>query len=247
VPRAPLLLLLAVALLLSGCRFDVAADLTISRDGAATAALELRVDREALTRLDALEVDPTAELAAAGGQVPGWEVTRVADEDGSLTVRLTRSTVDAASAADALRELSAGLVEADPALLLDLDIDVGDDGAVRVDGTAELRPPATAGVAVDGEPVGPEAGALARMTAEAVDASFSLTVPGELQEHDADTVDGRTATWNLDAGEARRIQATAAAPGDVTPWLLAGGAAALLLLAVGVLGWRRRRREGAAV
>jgi hypothetical protein len=243
VPRAPLLLLLAVALLLSGCRFDVAADLTISRDGAATATLELRADPEALTRLDVLEVDPTAELATAAGQVPDWEITRVMDEDGSLTVRLTRSTVDAASAADALRELSAGLDEADPALLLDLDIDVGEDGSVRLDGTAELRPPATAGVTVDGEPVGPDAGALDRMTAEAVDASFSVTVPGELRQHDSDTVDGRTATWNLEAGEARPIQATASAPTDTTLWLLAGGAAALLLLAVGVLvrWWRRRR------
>jgi hypothetical protein len=243
VPRAPLPLLLAVALLLSGCRFDVTADLTISRDGAATATLELRGDPEALTRLDVLEVDPTAELAAAAGQVPDWQVTRVTDEDGSLTVRLTRSTVDAASAADALRELSAGLADADPALLLDLDIDVDEDGAVRLDGTAELRPPATAGVTVDGEPVGPDAVALARMTAEAVDASFSVTVPGELLQHDADTVDGRTATWNLEAGEARRIQATASAPTDTTLWLLAGGAAALLLLAVGVLVWWWRRRR----
>jgi hypothetical protein len=242
VPRAPLLLLLAVALLLSGCRFDVAADLTISRDGAATVTLELRADPEALTRLDVLEVDPTAELAAAAGQVPDWEVTRVTDEDGSLTVRLTRSTVDAASAADALRELGAGLADADPALLLDIDIDVDEDRAVRLDGTAELRPPATAGVTVDGESVGPDAGALARMTAEAVDASFSVTVPGELLQHDADTVDGRTATWNLEAGEARRIQATASAPTDTT-WLLAGGAAALLLLAVGVLVWWWRRRR----
>jgi hypothetical protein len=243
VPRAPLLLLLAVALLVSGCRFDVAADLTISRDGAARATLELRADPEALTRLDVLEVDPTAELAAAAGQVPDWEVTRVTGEDGSLTVRLTRSTSDAASAADALRELGAGLADGDPALLLDLDIDVGEDGAVRLDGTAELRPPATAGVTVDGEPVGPDAGALARLTAEAVDASFSVTVPGELLQHDADTVDGRTATWILEAGEARRIQATASAPTDTTLWLLAGGAAALLLLAVGVLVWWWRRRR----
>jgi hypothetical protein len=242
VPRAPLALLLAVALLLGGCRFDVGADLTIARDGAATATLELRLDREALTRLDDLGVDPTAELAAAAGQVPEWEVTRLADEDGSLTVRLARSTVDAAAAADALRDLSAGLVDADPALVLDLDIDVDEDRAVRLDGTAELRPPATAGVAVDGEPVGPDAGELARLTAAAVDASFSVTVPGQLEQHDADSVDGRTATWNLEAGEVRRIQATASAPGDWTLWLLVGGAAALLLLAVLLAWWWRRRR-----
>jgi hypothetical protein len=242
VPRAPLPLLLAIVLLLSGCRFDVAADLTIARDGGAAVGLELRVDPEALTRLDDLGVDPTAELAAAAGQVPDWEVTRTADEDGSLTVRLTRSTLDAASAAAALRELSAGLVEADPALVIDLDIEVDEDTAVRLDGTAQLRPPATAGVTVDGEPLGPDADTLARMTADAVDARFSVTVPGELQQHDADTVDGRTATWYLEAGEARRIHATASAPTDTTRWLLAGGAAVLLLLVVGLLVWWSRRR-----
>jgi hypothetical protein len=241
-----LLPLLLAALALTGCRLDVAADLTIARDGSATAELELRIDPTALTELDALGVDPTAELAAVAAQAPAWEVDRLAEEDGTLAVTLRREAADAATAAEAFRELGAGLVDADPGLIVDLEVDVDGAGAVRLEGTVLLRPPAGVGVTLDGEPLGPGVEELERLTADVVRARFSVTVPGEVQEHDADTVEGRTATWELEPGTPRSVVAVAAAPGRVPPWLVAAGVAvgvAALVLGVVLAAsrWRRRR------
>jgi hypothetical protein len=241
VPRAPLALLL-LAVVLSGCRLDVGAGLVISRDGSATAEVQLRVDAAGLARLDDLGVDPTAELAAVAGQAPGWQVTRETDEDGGLSVRLRRSAPDPAAAADAFRELTAGLAGSDPALLIDLDLDVDEVGAVDLAGTAGFRPPATAGATVDGTPVGPDAAELERLTAEAVHARFSLTVPGAFEEHDADAMEGRTATWELAPGEPREVRAVASAPTGVAVGWLAAGITLLLVLALGAAAWWWRRR-----
>jgi hypothetical protein len=241
--RALTLSLLLLASVLSGCRLDVGADLTIARDGSARAAVELRIDRDALARLDDLGVDPTAELTAVAGRATGWDVTRDTADDGALVVRLARTTTDAAGAAEAFRELSAGLADGDPALLIDLDLDVDEAGAVRLEGSAGFRPPATAGVTVDDTPVGPDAAELERLTADAVDARFSVTVPGALEEHDADVAEGRTATWELVPGVPRSVTAVASAPSRFPLWLLAGGAALLLVLAFGAGRWWRRRRR----
>jgi hypothetical protein len=246
VRRALPSLLLTLALVLTGCRFDVVADLVIERDGTGQASVELRIDADALAQLDQLGVDPTAELAAAAGEVPAWEVVRRTEDDGSLTVRLSRTTAEPAAAAAALRELSEGLTPRDPALLVDLDLDLDEDGAVTVDGTAELRSPATAGASVDGTPVGPDREALARLVAEVVEARLSVTVPGEVLEHDADTLEGGTLTWELAPDVARDVRVVAAAPGAVPAWLLLVGAVVVLVLALGVLAWRWRRRRASA-
>jgi hypothetical protein len=243
--RRPLLLLtlLLAALALTGCRLAVVADLTIARDGSATAEVELWLDPTALAELDGLGVDPTAELAAVAGQVPGWEVERRAEDEGALAVTLRRTAADADAAADAFRELGAGLADGDPGLLVDLRVDVDDAGAVRLDGTATLRPPASVGVTVDGQPLGPDAEELERSTAEVVRARLSVSVPGEVRDHDADVVDGRTATWELEPGTARSVRLVAAAPGRFAAWLVAGGVAFVLVLVLaGALWWRRRRR-----
>jgi hypothetical protein len=243
-PSSRVAALLGVLLLLSGCRLEVTGDLTIARDGTASAAVELAVDEATLRELDELGVDPTAELAAAAGQVSGWQVTRETPDEGGLAVRLARTTTDAAGAADAFRELAAGLADADPALVIDLEVEVDDGGAVRLEGLAGFRPPTTPGATVDGEPVGPDADELASLTEDAVEARFEVTVPGAFVEHDADEVDGRTATWQLEVGDRRPIRAVAAAPTGPPTWMLVAGAALLLVLALTALGWwwvRRRR------
>jgi hypothetical protein len=244
VRRALPLVLLLLALVLGGCRLDVTAGLTIARDGSATAELLLRLDPAALAELDRLGVDPTAELAAVAGQVRDWEVTRGTDDDGALTVRLRRPAADAETAVDALRELSAGLVEADPAVLVDLEVEVDEAGAVRIDGTAGLRPPATAGATVDGVPIGPDAAELERLMAEAVSARFAVTVPGDLEDHDADRVEERTAIWELVPGPPRTVRVVASAPGGLPSWALVAAVAGVAVLVVGALLWWWRRGSG---
>jgi hypothetical protein len=237
-------LLAVLVVLLTGCRLDVTGALTIARDGRADATLELTVDEATLAELDALGVDPTAELAAAASQAPGWEVTRERPDDGGLAVRLTHPSEDAAAAADAFRELTAGLADDDPALIVDLEVEVDDGGAVRLEGVAGFRPPATPGASIDGEPVGPDATELAALTAEAVTARLVVRVPGTFVEHDADEVDGRTATWELEIGDPQPVRAVAAAPTGPPAWMVVAVAAMLLLVALATLSWwwvRRRR------
>jgi hypothetical protein len=245
VPSPVRVVLFAVlVVLLAGCRLDVTGELTIARDGRADATVELAVDESTLAELDALGVDPTAELTAAVSQAPGWEVTRERPEDGGLAIRLTRPSVDAAAAADAFRELTAGLTDDDPALVVDLEVEVDDEGAVQLQGTAGFRPPATAGASIDGDPVGPDEDELAALTAEAVTARLVVRVPGTFVEHDADEIDGRTAVWELAVGEPRPIRAVAAAPTGPPAGLVVAVAAALLVVALAALTWwwvRRRR------
>ena len=243
-PRPALVLFGVLAFVLAGCRLGVSGELSIDRDGSATAEVILAVDAAGLAELDELGVDPTAELAAAAGRVQTWQVTRDVPEEGGLVVRLSRPAADAAAAAAAFRELSAGLTASDPALLIDLDVDVDEEGAVRIDGTATFRAPAPRGATVDGEPAGPGAAELETLTARAVDARFRVTVPGELVEHDADTVEGRTATWDLEVGPTRTVTAVAAAPTGVPAELVLVGAAVLGLVVLGALAWwwRHRRR-----
>jgi hypothetical protein len=244
-PSVRVVLFAVLVVVLTGCRLDVTAELTIARDGRTEAAIELAVDEATLAELDALGVDPTAELTAAARQAPGWEVIRERPEDGGLAVRLVRPSADAAAAAAAFRELTAGLVDDDPALVVDVEVEVDPDGAVRLEGEAGFRPPATPGATIDGEPVGPDATELAALTAEAVTARLVVRVPGPFVEHDADEVDGRTATWELPVGEPRPIRAVAAAPTGPPTWVLVAVAATLLVVALAAITWwwvRRRRR-----
>lgn len=85
------------------------------------------------------------------------------------------------------------------------------------------------------------------------DASFTIKVrlPGKIEEHNADQVDGNELTWRLDfqSTEARQLTAvsTGSDSGDGRPWLLIGGVA-VGAVALGAIGWdvRRRRRAAAA-
>ena len=243
--RAAAWLLLAVAAL-SGCRLDVVADVEIGADGRGHAVVEFELDGAMVAELDALEVDPTAELEAAGAAGDDWQVERARGDGGALVLRLERTVADAAELGEVFRELVAGLAAGDPALRLDLDVAVDPDGQARIDGTAVLEPPADAGASVDGADLGPSGDQLTALVAEAVTARLTATLPGEVVEHNADTLDGRTVTWELEVAEEREIRAEAApapwwraVPGWAGP--VAAGAVLLVLLAVLIRRSRRRR------
>jgi hypothetical protein len=237
------LLAASLVVVLGGCRLDVVADAELDRHGAGRAALVFTLDPALLAELDALGVDPTAELAAAG-PAPGWSVTRSAPPDGGLTIRLERDVVDAAGIGDAYRELVAGLGADDPALLADLDVTRDAEGRSRVTGTLGFRPPATAGATLDGVPLGPSGERLAELTRTSVRPRLELTLPGAIVAHDGDGVAGRTITWVAPVGGERPVTATATAPAWYThPWVVAAGTGLLVVAVVGagLAVWRRRR------
>jgi hypothetical protein len=243
--RPPVVATLAVLAVLSvGCRLDITAAADVRADGSATLELEVVLDAALLAELDALEVDPTAELtAAAADGSGGWDLERTTTDDGGLALVLEREVADAAEIGPSLRDLAAGLAPEDPALLLDLDVEVDEQGAVAIAGTGALRAPATTGVELDEQPLGPAGDELAAIVADAVSATLSVTVPGPIEQHDADEVSDRTARWELPVGAPRPVTLTASAPNDLARWLtvaaVVGGV--LLFAGAGRWWWRRRR------
>jgi hypothetical protein len=241
-PR-PVALFALLAVLLAGCRLGVRAEVDVERDGTGTAGVVLHLDAALLDELDELGVDPTAELSAAAANVPSWQLTRRGADDGSLTVSLVREISTPDGFADAFAELVEGLADTDPALLVDVEVDVDDAGAATVSGTALLRAPAGPGLLLD-DPAARTA--FAEEVEGAVDASLVVGLPGPIERHDADELDGSTLTWQLPVGEQRTVSAAAAPP----PWWAGTGwlipaAVLLLVLSLAALVWvvvRRRVR-----
>ena len=248
-PRSvPVLLLLTlVLLLLTGCRMEVVAPITLHPDGSATAGLSVRFDPRLLAELDALGVDPTAELSAAVAADPAWELTRLREEDGGLRVSVSREVAGDDELLRVYDELTAGLAAEDPALEVALEVDRDDRGGVTVSGTAAFRPPRTVGLAVDGVAVGEDAAALAELVEEAVTAAVEVQMPGRLVSHDGVAVDRSTARIVLEPGQERRFSVTSQPPSwwsslPVDAATLLVGAAMLAVVAGGVLLLLTRRR-----
>ena len=245
--------MVACLVLLSGCRLDLAAETVVAADGGGTVAVVAGFDTELLDQLDALGVDPTAELEAAAASTADWETVRDLREDGGLEVVATRTVDEVAEIGDAFRELSAGLNEADPALLIDIEVTRDDAGGTAVTGHARLRPPGTPGVSLDGVEVGPDAEQLAAIVASSVDAQLRIGLPGRVVDHDGDRLEGRTVTWDLSTDDAVNVRVEAEPPRWYAPLVgwwselaatarIGLGALVVLLLGGGLL-WRRSRTE----
>ncbi len=247
--------MVACLVLLTACRLDLAAEAVVDADGGGTVAIAAGFDAELLERLDALGIDPTAELEAVASSPAGWEAVRELREGGGLEVVATRTVADVADIGHAFRELSEGLSEADPALRVDVEVTRDDEGGTAVAGRAGLRPPRSSGVSLDGVEVGPDAQALAAIVARAVDAQLRIRLPGTVTDHDGDRLQDRTVIWDLPSGEQIDVRATAEPP----PWwlplvgwwaglpvtALIGLGAMVLLLAGAALLWRRSRTDDA--
>ncbi len=247
-PRfARVLLLSAAVLVLSGCRLDVVAPITLHADGSSTVGLSARFDPRLLAELDALGVDPTAELSAAVAADDAWSLTRTRDEEGALTVAIRREVADDAGLVATYAALSSGLAAADPALELALAVDRDGQGGVTLSGTGSFRPPLGTGLQVDGAMVGEDAQALASLVADAVEVGLEVRMPGPVTAHDGVALDGSTVRVDLEPGVERRFEIRSSPP----PWwaslpfppaaLLGGAGLAALVLVIGVLLVRRRR------
>jgi hypothetical protein len=240
--------LLLAALVLTGCRIDVGTDVAFDRSGGGEVAVSVRIDGATLRQLDAAAVDPQLDVAVGLGTDTAWRSQRVIDADGGLVLTYRRAFTDGAAATALLAELSEDVAPQDPALRLDVTVITTPTGGVRMAGTGTLAPPATLGVSIDDEPVGPVGEELAVLTAQAVRAQLVVHVPGRIVEHDADAVDGSTLRWSIPVGEQRTIVLVS----EGLPWwrrvpVWGWGAGALLAAAL-VLGVRRLRsratREG---
>ena len=76
---------------------------------------------------------------------------------------------------------------------------------------------------------------------------FNLTLPGSITEHNADSINGNTLTWNLDLTEPEGSFEAASTVGGSSNALLFGGIAiaAVAVVGAGVVASRRRKESAA--
>jgi len=229
------------AVLVSGCRLDLAGVVDLERDGSGVAAVTIRLDDALLDELDELAIDPTVEVTALAAASEEWELERDVGDDLSITYTLRRPFGDPSEVGTIFRQLSAGLADEDPALLIDLEVALDAEGGASVSGDVGFRPPASVGVELDGEPLGPSAEELLDLTQELVRPLLSVTLPGPVDAADADRVEGRTVTWAIPVAGTRSVSASSLAPGiHEQPWLWAVVAGILFVVAAVVVVRRRR-------
>ena len=235
-------LLAVAALVLSGCRIEVIAELDLRPDGSGTAVVDLELDRELLNLFSDLDLDPVAEVEAAVGEQPDWDLEVLVERGDGLRLRLEHRGDDPAGA---LGDLSDGLVEGDPGLFSDLEVRVLGHDELELGGTVELAPPDTPGaIDEDGEPVGPDEDELRSLMIQQVGAALVVTMPGEVRAHDADDARDRTLQWELPVAEPVEVLARSEASSWPENALVVWAAAGLLVVVIAAVVWlliRRRR------
>jgi hypothetical protein len=238
-----------LSLLLAGCRIDVGTDVAFDARGGGEVMVSVRIDGATLRELDRVGADPGLDVDLVLGSDSGWTTGRRVDADGGLVLTYTRRFADGVEATALLRELSDGVAPQDPAVRLDVAIVTTSRGAVRIDGTGGISPPATIGVSLDDQVVGPSGDELAALVADAVRAELVIRVPGRIVAHDADVSDGQVARWSLPVGSSRPLLLAADGPPwwarvPAVVWPVVG-----LVLALGAWSLRRllraSRRAGA--
>lgn len=237
-----LLSALLLAVLASGCQLSLAADIGIAADGSGTLEVAVAVDDELERLLDDAGVDLSLGLAEADAAATGWELEEL-DHDDGREVRLRTTFDEPGQLAARVDELHAGLDDADPALLEDVDLRVDEEGRAAFTANAGLRLPTTTGATGDGVTFDVEdlEDLLRREGGAAARYDLRLTLPGRPSAHDADARRGRTLTWTLPIGEMRAVRA-ASEPATDRTWLLVGATFLVSAATATVLVTASRRR-----
>ncbi|MCZ7528145.1 MAG: hypothetical protein M5U14_18305 [Acidimicrobiia bacterium] len=236
--------LVALAVLLAGCRVDALVTVDVRDDGGGTVGVEVALDPAAVQAVEAgggaiderVRLD---DLRAAGWDVSEWERSF----DGSATVRLSKGFADSEELGELVEELNGP-----DGPLRDLSL-TRERSVLRTDyrleGEVDLSALA-AGVASDPELVeqltglADPTGIEEQLTADLREA-LSLEVTARLPS-------GAERSWRPAAGERVRIELSSTVAHPKRLGLLALGGvlalAAIVLLVVGEARGRRRRRGG---
>lgn len=240
-------LLTVLVLVLSACTIRLDVGLTVNEDESGTFALFMGFDEE-FQQLMEQGGGEGFDMTEGLGDVPeGWTVEDVV-EDGFEGVRITTDFKDFEELEQKLGELGEGqdagigteflgdfgLTREGDEFRFEVDVSGVDEqlsGAVGDSGGEDLL----SGV----DP--------ATLFEDLFEIRFRLTLPGEIQSHNADFVEGNTLTWNVGFNEEdatyRAVSSTAASSSSL---LLIGGAAAIVLVAgVGIVAMRSRKKDEA--
>ncbi|MDJ0665014.1 MAG: hypothetical protein QNJ75_10655 [Acidimicrobiia bacterium] len=205
-------LIVVLTLLLSACRAEVRISLDVTEAGSGTLAAEVAINNQLKDLIDQLAGDGEAIIA---GLDLGLEGERSSSLDGDMTVYRTEVPF---TEEDEIAAAAAGNFT-----FFELQLD--EEGA-------QLE--ATLGIAGELDlaqfPVGVD-----NIDPDTFEAEISVLLPGEVQEHNADSVtaDGRL-VWNIPFDGELYMTATTLYPTGGFPWWLAGLLALSGALALGV-------------
>ncbi|MET0910248.1 MAG: hypothetical protein ABWZ99_12315 [Ilumatobacteraceae bacterium] len=222
--------LFAAALVLVGCRLDVAVDTTVTADGTGEVVVTGVVDKDVVDRVPGLSGSLVLDDATAAG----WVVEGpVGTEDGGLTVTLRHPFTTVQEAANLLNSLGPpfGNVVFEYAA-------TDDDVTVTLTGTLSL-PGGTWDAFGDqamltstgGTPFGAQLAETGANPAESMAVELSVDLPGEIEETTGDRRDGAV-HWSAPLDGSVEDLATRAvlSEGGGGGWASALGTAALVLL-----------------
>jgi hypothetical protein len=240
-------LLTVLVLVLSSCTIRLDVGLTVNEDESGTFALFMGFDEE-FQQLMEQGGGEGFDMTEGLEDVPeGWTVEEVV-EDGFEGVRISTDFQDFEELEQKLGELGEGqdagvgtdflgdfgLTREGDEFRFEVDVSGVDEqlsGAVGDSGGEDLlsgMDPAT-------------------LFEDLFEIRFRLTLPGEIQSHNADSVDGNTLTWNVGFDEDdTTYRAVSSTSGGSSSMLLIGGAAAVAVVAgIGVMAMRNRRKDAA--
>jgi hypothetical protein len=219
-------LIVVLTLLLSACRAEVRISLDVTEAGSGTLAAEVAINNQLKDLIDQLAGDSEAIIA---GLDLGLEGERSTSLDGDMTVYRTEVPF---TEEEEIAPAAAGNFT-----FFELQLD--EDGA-QLEATLDIAGEldlAEFPVAID------------TIDPDTFDAEISVLLPGEIQEHNADSVtsDGRL-VWAIPFDAELYMAASTLYPSSGFPWWLPGLLALSGALALGVwLAALRREKRNAAV
>jgi hypothetical protein len=232
--------LLAAALLLGGCATHATLTVTMHADGTGTVAVRVGLDAEAVHAVEAGGAPLETAVRLTDLARAGWHVTRwVRAKDGSATIVITKPFQSPDQVAGIARELSGatgplrGLTASRDAAWLGLAHTSSVRGLVDV-GDVTSGVSADPGLAASLASHGVNVAAIDQVLSGQLRAGLTLRVVVDLP--------GGSHTLTVAPGRRAHLDASSTAP-DTTRDAFA--AAALALVALAILAWRRGRPRGA--
>ncbi len=232
-----------LALALSACTIKFDADLAVNEDESGTFAIVFGFDEEVAAGLErfAPDLDLMDQLNELG-EVDGWTTEEVT-EDGFEGVRASTefsSFDDLDSKLVALDTTGAGGFAAGALSRFDLE-HVDDTFSFEADITGLTE---ELGGSFGDFPIGDIGTVLGSGNiSDIFDAEFHLSLPGSIDQHNADTVNGSNLTWDLTFDDSQEVlSATSSLGGDNSALFVGDGAVVLVgLVGAGVFAARRRK------
>lgn len=244
-----------ILLALSACKVRIEIGTTIEADGSGTVSFAVGFDeefRQAIETFSQLDEESSGDFFEdiEGDAPEGWDTERFSDGD-IEGVRISRDFSDLDDLRAAFRETQSFSEGGDELGAGSPTPDLGEEISIEREGdilTIELAAPETTPTTTGGDEFFGDENPFEDLEFEVV---VRFTLPGEIQDHNADETDGNTLIWRFDQeSESTPIRATSdtskSAGGDSDfPIALVVAIAVLVAGGVALFLWNRNRQQPA--